>query len=122
MKIHFKTKIAGFTVDEIVEGESPEAVVAELRNQVAKDIPHIPFTKKDDEYREELDVDNKSDWTNEQFFEAVVDYYNAEVQSKKQQPIPVPVTCKAFIDLAVLLGMAKEVFDASGASGAAGAS
>jgi len=122
MKVHFQTKIAGFRVDELIEAESPDAVVTELRNQVARDIPHIPLTKKDDKYREELDVDGKGDWTNQEFFEAVVGYYNAEMRPKNQQPVPVPVTCKAFIDLAVLLGMAKVIDHATGTSGTSGAS
>ena len=111
MKVHFKTKFAGFTIDKIIQGDSPDAVVTELRNQVAKDIPHIPFTKKDDKYRERLDVDGKGDWTNQEFFRAVVDYYNAEMRPKNQQPVPLPLTSKAFIDLAVMLGMAEVIRD-----------
>ena len=57
MKVRFKAGIQGFAMNETITGASADEVVVNLRNKVAKKIPKIPFTSKDDKIRDGVSVD-----------------------------------------------------------------
>lgn len=109
MKVRLRGELEGMRIDETVEGRTPEAVVIALRDRVAKRIPHIPFTRKDDQMREQLDVDGKGDWTPSEFRAFVVEYYNKELKPRMAPMVNVPGNDAEFIGLGVRIGLLKIV-------------
>ena len=109
MRIRFRASIQGMKFNEEIEGKDADEVVVNLRNAVAGKVPHIPFTKKDDKIREQLDVDGKGDWTDAEFREFVVGYWNEKLRPWARPKVLVPADNQTFIDLVVTLGMATVV-------------
>lgn len=109
MKVRFRFEAQGVKVDETIEAGGPEAVLVELRNRIARKIPRIPFTRKDDRLREELDVDGKGDMTPAEFRHYVTDMYNEHIRPRVAPPVTVPTCDAELICQAVRLGMAQFV-------------
>lgn len=108
MEVHFKGSLAGMSIDKTFTGDNADVVVVAFRNHIAGKIPSIPFTKKDDNFKEQLDVDGLGDWTNAEFYTQAVNYWNSQVESKDRL-LTVPQTAQEFIDLCVAKGFAKVV-------------
>ena len=107
--VRFRGSMAGFNIDRTIKGYTPDEVVVGLRNYIATRIPNIPFTQKDDRYREWLDVDKKDDWTDEEFWVNMTKFFNKEKKKfdPKFEPVSVPTSNKEFILLAEELKLAK---------------
>ncbi len=120
MKRLFDLKVYGRKLLKVIEAPDELGLIEGIRNYAATQIPKIPIIREDDKLREALDVDGMGDWTNQQFYQFTIDYYNKHMAGDRPR-LPVPATeqdgkpttdleqAREYLQLATEAGFVKEV-------------